>query len=186
MLEFGGSRETLKHPAGTAGWVARLCRSWLSPGKITRISYRRNLNGIHSCMHVWLIWPYYRLLRIVVTANPVLFVRCLGRTWRQFSTDKVITCSSFRPNWLVCNFMRRVLNIPDIFTVRICHLLFTCQSAKGFMWNRKSTAADESVLGGRKSIHFVLFTRIKPKVFITYGCDLGEFYVLCVYLLASW
>ena len=24
--------ETLKHPACTVGWVARLCRSWLSPG----------------------------------------------------------------------------------------------------------------------------------------------------------
>ena len=27
--------ETLKHPACTLGWVARLCRSWLSPGKAT-------------------------------------------------------------------------------------------------------------------------------------------------------
>ena len=26
--------ETLKHPACTVGWVARLCRSWLSPGKV--------------------------------------------------------------------------------------------------------------------------------------------------------
>ena len=25
--------EALKHPACTVGWVARLCRSWLSPGK---------------------------------------------------------------------------------------------------------------------------------------------------------
>ena len=25
--------ETLKHTACTVGWVARLCRSWLSPGK---------------------------------------------------------------------------------------------------------------------------------------------------------
>ena len=29
--------ETLKHPACTLGWVARLCCSWLSPGKATRI-----------------------------------------------------------------------------------------------------------------------------------------------------
>ena len=29
--------ETLKHPACTVGWVARLCRSWLFPGKATRI-----------------------------------------------------------------------------------------------------------------------------------------------------
>ena len=35
--------ETLKHPACTVGWVARLCRSWLSPGKATRISHGRNL-----------------------------------------------------------------------------------------------------------------------------------------------
>ena len=27
--------ETLKHPACTVGWVARLCCSWLSPGKAT-------------------------------------------------------------------------------------------------------------------------------------------------------
>ena len=31
--------ETLKHPARTEGWVARLCRSWLSLEKTTRISY---------------------------------------------------------------------------------------------------------------------------------------------------
>ena len=37
--------ETLKHPALTVGWVARLCRSWLSPGKATRISHGRNPNG---------------------------------------------------------------------------------------------------------------------------------------------
>ena len=34
--------ETLKHPACTVGWVARLCRSWLSRGKATRISHGRN------------------------------------------------------------------------------------------------------------------------------------------------
>ena len=34
--------ETMKHPACTVGWVARLCRSWLSTGKATRISYGRN------------------------------------------------------------------------------------------------------------------------------------------------
>ena len=34
--------ETLKHPAYTVGWVAWLCRSWLSPGKATRISHERN------------------------------------------------------------------------------------------------------------------------------------------------
>ena len=36
---------TLKHPACTVGWVARLCHSWLSPGKATRISHRRNPIG---------------------------------------------------------------------------------------------------------------------------------------------
>ena len=37
--------ETLKHPACTLGWVARVCRSWFSPRKATRISHRRNPNG---------------------------------------------------------------------------------------------------------------------------------------------
>ena len=37
--------ETLKHPACTVGWVGRLCRSWRSPGKATRISYGRNPIG---------------------------------------------------------------------------------------------------------------------------------------------
>ena len=37
--------ETLKHPACTVGWVARLCRSWLSPRKATRISHGRNPIG---------------------------------------------------------------------------------------------------------------------------------------------
>ena len=31
--------ETLKHLTCTIGWVVRLCRSWLSPGKATRISH---------------------------------------------------------------------------------------------------------------------------------------------------
>ena len=37
--------ETLKHPAYTVGWIARLCRSCLSPAKATRISHGRNNNG---------------------------------------------------------------------------------------------------------------------------------------------
>ena len=37
--------ETLKHPACTPGWVARLCCSWLSPGKATRIFHGRNPIG---------------------------------------------------------------------------------------------------------------------------------------------
>ena len=37
--------ETLKHPACTLGWVARLCRSWLSPGKATLISHGSNPIG---------------------------------------------------------------------------------------------------------------------------------------------
>ena len=37
--------ETLKHPACTLGWVARLCRSWLS-----RISRGRNPSGQCSCL----------------------------------------------------------------------------------------------------------------------------------------
>ena len=40
-----GIMKTLKHSTRTVGWVARLCRSWLSPGKATRISYWRNHNG---------------------------------------------------------------------------------------------------------------------------------------------
>ena len=34
--------ETLKHPACTVGWLARLCRSSFSSGKETRISHERN------------------------------------------------------------------------------------------------------------------------------------------------
>ena len=37
--------ETLKHPACTVGWVAWLCRSWLSPGKATWISHEKNPIG---------------------------------------------------------------------------------------------------------------------------------------------
>ena len=37
--------ETLKHPACTLGLVVWLCRSWLSPGKATRISHGRNPTG---------------------------------------------------------------------------------------------------------------------------------------------
>ena len=34
-----------EYPACTIGWVARLCRSWLSPGKATRISHGWNPSG---------------------------------------------------------------------------------------------------------------------------------------------
>ena len=37
--------ETPKHLTCTVGWVARPCRSWLSPGKATRISHGRNPIG---------------------------------------------------------------------------------------------------------------------------------------------
>ena len=37
--------ETLKHPVCAVVLVARLCRSWLSPGKATRISPGRNPSG---------------------------------------------------------------------------------------------------------------------------------------------
>ena len=37
--------ETLEHPACTLGWVARLCRSWLCPGKATLFSHGRNPIG---------------------------------------------------------------------------------------------------------------------------------------------
>ena len=37
--------ETRKHPAWTLGWVKRLCRSCLSPGKATRIFHGRNPIG---------------------------------------------------------------------------------------------------------------------------------------------
>ena len=36
--------KTLKHPACTVGWVARLRRSWLFPAKSTRITLARNPN----------------------------------------------------------------------------------------------------------------------------------------------
>ena len=37
--------ETLKHPACTVGWVARICRSWFSLGKATQILHSRNPIG---------------------------------------------------------------------------------------------------------------------------------------------
>ena len=50
--------ETLKHPACTVRWVAQLCRSWLSPGKATRISHERNPIGtmhLFKKKYNWLI-----------------------------------------------------------------------------------------------------------------------------------
>ena len=41
--------ETLKHLACTVGWVARLCRSWLSPGKATRFPMGEIPMGGYSC-----------------------------------------------------------------------------------------------------------------------------------------
>ena len=41
--------ETLKHPACSLGWVARLCRSWLLPGKATRIFHWKIPLGQNSC-----------------------------------------------------------------------------------------------------------------------------------------
>ena len=41
-VRFRWIMETLKHPACTVGWVARLCRSCLFQGKATQISLGRN------------------------------------------------------------------------------------------------------------------------------------------------
>ena len=54
--------ETLKHPACTTGWVARLYRSWLSRGKAIRISHGRNPNGTKS---------YYK--KVSVNSNRIVF-----------------------------------------------------------------------------------------------------------------
>ena len=43
--------DTLKHPARTVGWLARLCRSWLSSGRATRFSHGRNPNGTIQFQH---------------------------------------------------------------------------------------------------------------------------------------
>ena len=49
MSEFGGLckhwEKKKKRTACTVGWLARLCCSWLSPGKATRITRERNPNG---------------------------------------------------------------------------------------------------------------------------------------------
>ena len=45
-VRVGWIMETLKHPAYSVGWVARLCRSWLSPGKASRNSHGRSPIGI--------------------------------------------------------------------------------------------------------------------------------------------
>ena len=47
-VRFRCTMETLKHSACTVGCVARLCRSWLSPGKTIRISLGRNPIGAKS------------------------------------------------------------------------------------------------------------------------------------------
>ena len=52
MSQFGGYMETLEHPACTVGWVARLCRSWLSPGgggKQPEFLMREIPMGQYSC-----------------------------------------------------------------------------------------------------------------------------------------
>ena len=49
MSDLSGIMETLKHPACTVGWVARRCRSWLSPGNATRISHGKIPLEQYSC-----------------------------------------------------------------------------------------------------------------------------------------
>ena len=44
-VRVGWIIETLKHPVCSLGRVARLCRSWPSPGKAIRISHWRNPIG---------------------------------------------------------------------------------------------------------------------------------------------
>ena len=48
--------KTLKQPACALGWVARLCRSWLSPGKVTRISDGKNPIGTIRLKEVVLLF----------------------------------------------------------------------------------------------------------------------------------
>ena len=42
--------EILKHPVCIVGWVAPLCHSWLSPGKMTRISHGGNPSGTRQLL----------------------------------------------------------------------------------------------------------------------------------------
>ena len=46
--------EKLKHSACSAGWVARLCCNWLSPGKATRIFQREIPLGRYGCKKFFL------------------------------------------------------------------------------------------------------------------------------------
>ena len=41
--------ETLKHPTCIVGWVARLCRSWLSPGRQPEFPTEEIRLGKYSC-----------------------------------------------------------------------------------------------------------------------------------------
>ena len=67
-VRVGWIRETLKHPACTVGWVARLCRSWLSPGKATGVPHGRNPIGtIKWCL-------------TISTECPQVFDRAKGQT----------------------------------------------------------------------------------------------------------
>ena len=49
--------ETLKYPACAGGWVARLCRSWLSSRKATRISHGIDPNGTTQFIRIIIINP---------------------------------------------------------------------------------------------------------------------------------
>ena len=42
IMETPKKKKKKNHPACSVGWVAQLCRSWLSPAKATRISHGRN------------------------------------------------------------------------------------------------------------------------------------------------
>ena len=65
--------ETLKHPARTVGWVARLCRSWLSPKKTTWFSHWRNPVGtLQGCLFV-----------IVVVLVLVVFCFLNSKKWKR-------------------------------------------------------------------------------------------------------
>ena len=95
--------ETLKHPACTVGWViwvARLCRSCLSPGKATRISHGRNPNGtiqllkikknIKKALFLAVLWLNFKGLWSVSVGNVKIgTVRIMRKSsWRCRNADE--------------------------------------------------------------------------------------------------
>ena len=102
--------ETFAYSAGTVGWVARLRRSWLSPGKATRISQGRTPNGTKQSVWVlYICWDMYKINTVYMAFSS----KCV------WIMAKPMNHIRARSQDLLCLMLLCCMHVYQIFSARV-------------------------------------------------------------------